>query len=121
MQDHARESIAGMKADELAQYQVQGHVTLSCTHTAHVLPSPAKGRATLVQPTGLRLLPFDVNLSWLLTAAQGIVAIGGDGVFQECIMGLIAARARGGAHAAAAARIRVGHIPGGSTDAVAYS
>jgi len=70
--DHARDMLASMKADELAQY-------------------------------------------------QGVVAVGGDGVFQECMIGLLAQRARGGAHAAVAARIRLGHIPGGSTDAVAFS
>jgi ceramide kinase len=42
-------------------------------------------------------------------------------VFQECIMGLITQKERGGNNAAVASRIRVGHIPGGSTDAVAYS
>ena len=52
---------------------------------------------------------------------QGVIAVGGDGVFQECVMGLMEQRAQGGSNAAAAARIRVGHIPGGSTDAVACS
>lgn len=49
------------------------------------------------------------------------MAVGGDGVFQECVMGLMEQRALGGANLAAAARIRVGHIPGGSTDAAACS
>uniref|UniRef100_A0A7S3QT80 DAGKc domain-containing protein n=1 Tax=Dunaliella tertiolecta TaxID=3047 RepID=A0A7S3QT80_DUNTE len=70
--DHARDFVANMKPDELAQY-------------------------------------------------QGVVAVGGDGVFQECVMGLMEQRALGGSHLAAASRIRVGHIPGGSTDAVACS
>lgn len=52
---------------------------------------------------------------------QGVVAVGGDGVFQECMIGLLAQRSRGGVNAAIASRIRLGHIPGGSTDAVAFS
>ncbi|KAJ9533266.1 hypothetical protein QJQ45_018391 [Haematococcus lacustris] len=70
--NHAYETIAGMTADELAQY-------------------------------------------------QGIVAVGGDGVFQECLMGVIEQKGRKGEGAGVAARLRVGHIPGGSTDAVAYT
>ncbi len=49
------------------------------------------------------------------------MAVGGDGVFQECVRGLMAQRARGGKNSAVAARMRLGHIPGGSTDAVAYT
>jgi len=71
-QDHAKETLTSMKADEMAQY-------------------------------------------------QGVVAVGGDGLFQEVVMGLLQHRTRSPAHAAATARIRVGHIPGGSTDAVAYT
>ncbi|GFR45202.1 hypothetical protein Agub_g6596 [Astrephomene gubernaculifera] len=53
-----------------------------------------------------------------LAAFQGVVAVGGDGLFQEVVSGLLARRARGDS---AAWRIRVGHIPAGSTDAVAYT
>ena len=47
--------------------------------------------------------------------------MGGDGLFQEIMNGLLDLRAQGGDMAAAAACMRLGHIPAGSTDAVAYS
>lgn len=47
--------------------------------------------------------------------------VGGDGLFQEIMNGLLDLRAQGGAMAAVAAGMRLGHIPAGSTDAVAYS
>ncbi|MEW5299814.1 MAG: hypothetical protein WDW36_002790 [Sanguina aurantia] len=56
-----------------------------------------------------------------LSQYQGLLAVGGDGLFQEVVRGLMAQRSSGGEHALAAARMRVGHIPAGSTDAVAYS
>ena len=85
-----------------------------------------------------------------LAQYQGLVAVGGDGLFQELVMGLLklrgptsAAAAAGGAAAAATLsiggsaaggggggraaaalalqRMRIGHIPGGSTDAVAFT
>lgn len=56
-----------------------------------------------------------------LNLYHGIVAVGGDGVFQEIVRGLLIQRERGGEAAAAAQRIRVGHVPAGSTDAVAYT
>ena len=56
------------------------------------------------------------------------MAVGGDGLFQELVMGLIkqrgsgaAAKGGGAAVASAMQRMRIGHIPGGSTDAVAYT
>jgi ceramide kinase len=52
---------------------------------------------------------------------DGIVAVGGDGLFQEVMNGLLLLRARGGHIAEVAARMRLGHVPAGSTDAVAYS
>ncbi|KXZ44600.1 hypothetical protein GPECTOR_65g218 [Gonium pectorale] len=51
-----------------------------------------------------------------LGSYQGLVAVGGDGMFQELVSGILARRARGDP---AAHRIRLGHIPAGSTDAVA--
>ncbi|EFJ46238.1 diacylglycerol kinase [Volvox carteri f. nagariensis] len=51
-----------------------------------------------------------------LAGYQGLVAVGGDGLFQEVVSGLLARRARGDT---AAFKIRVGHVPAGSTDAVA--
>ncbi|GLI70536.1 hypothetical protein VaNZ11_015451 [Volvox africanus] len=53
-----------------------------------------------------------------LAGYQGVVAVGGDGLFQEVVSGLLARRARGDT---AAFKIRVGHVPAGSTDAVAYT
>ena len=47
--------------------------------------------------------------------------VGGDGLFQEIMNGLLDLRAQGGDMAAVAAGMRLGHIPAGSTDAVAYS
>ncbi|KAK9823899.1 hypothetical protein WJX72_006250 [[Myrmecia] bisecta] len=52
---------------------------------------------------------------------DGIVAVGGDGLFQECMNGLLALRSLSPELAAAAKDMRLGHIPAGSTDAVAYS
>lgn len=56
------------------------------------------------------------------------VQVGGDGLFQEMLNGLLALRAKavragedGEATAAFASRLRLGHIPAGSTDAVAFS
>ena len=68
-----------------------------------------------------------------LATIDGIVAVGGDGLFHEVLNGVLALRSRvereAGASAApaaaatatAAARLRLGHIPAGSTDALAYS
>ena len=84
-----------------------------------------------------------------LAQYQGLVAVGGDGLFQELVMGLLKLRgpittAAAGAAAALAGgcggsavgggggggraaatlalqRMRIGHIPGGSTDAVAFT
>lgn len=50
---------------------------------------------------------------------DGIVAIGGDGLFQECLRGVLALRAKGGEWMAKARDIRLAQIPAGSTDAVA--
>lgn len=47
--------------------------------------------------------------------------MGGDGLFQEVLNGALALRTAGGAVGAAAERLRLGHIPAGSTDAVACS
>lgn len=47
--------------------------------------------------------------------------VGGDGLFQEALNGLLALRGGGGKAGAAAERLRLGHIPAGSTDAVACS
>jgi diacylglycerol kinase family enzyme len=50
---------------------------------------------------------------------DGIVAIGGDGLFQECLRGVLALRARGAQWRAKAKDIRIAQVPAGSTDAVA--
>ena len=47
--------------------------------------------------------------------------VGGDGLFSEVLNGLIRVWVGGGPKAEAAANLRLGHIPAGSTDAVAYS
>jgi ceramide kinase len=50
------------------------------------------------------------------------VQVGGDGLFQEVLNGIMAMRcSEDGERAAAAAQLRLGHIPAGSTDALAYS
>jgi ceramide kinase len=56
-----------------------------------------------------------------LARFDGVVAVGGDGLFQETLNALLTLRAEGGDRGAVAARLRLGHIPAGSTDAVAYS
>lgn len=50
-----------------------------------------------------------------------LTQVGGDGLFQEIMNGLLDLRTQGGDMAAVAASMRLGHIPAGSTDAVAYS
>lgn len=50
---------------------------------------------------------------------DGVVAVGGDGLFQECLRGLLALRMRGAAWRSKASMIRIAQIPAGSTDAVA--
>ena len=48
--------------------------------------------------------------------------VGGDGLFQEAVNGLVQLRAScQGRAAEQAAALRLGHIPAGSTDAVAFS
>lgn len=49
------------------------------------------------------------------------VQIGGDGLFQEVLNGLLALRGSPGQPGQVSAHMRLGHIPAGSTDAVAYS
>ncbi|CAL8471765.1 g11307 [Coccomyxa elongata] len=56
-----------------------------------------------------------------LQTYDGIVAVGGDGLFQEVLNGLLGVRGAGGAAGQLAAHLRLGHIPAGSTDAVAFS
>lgn len=50
-----------------------------------------------------------------------ILQVGGDGLFQEVLNGLLSVRGAGGAAGQLAAHLRLGHIPAGSTDAVAFS
>ena len=50
-----------------------------------------------------------------------LLQVGGDGLFQEALNGLLLLRARSPELGDLAARMRLGHIPAGSTDAVAYS
>lgn len=54
---------------------------------------------------------------------DGIVAVGGDGLFHEVVNGLLALRAArdGTPHADVASSLRLGHLPAGSTDTVAYT
>ena len=60
------------------------------------------------------------QMSWeQFSSYDGIVAIGGDGLFQECLRGVLALRARGDQWRAKAKSIRIAQLPAGSTDAVA--
>lgn len=54
-----------------------------------------------------------------LEQLDGIVAVGGDGLFHEIVNALLEIRSRQGDSSHVASKIRVGHIPAGSTDAVA--
>mmetsp|Transcript_10320 Transcript_10320/g.18669 ORF Transcript_10320/g.18669 Transcript_10320/m.18669 type:complete len:625 (-) Transcript_10320:330-2204(-) len=56
-----------------------------------------------------------------LQSLDGIVIVGGDGLFGEVLNAVLAVRSKGGHRGAAAAKLRLGHIPAGSTDALAYS
>lgn len=67
-------------------------------------------RSHLEAMTTAQLLQFD-----------GVVAVGGDGFFQEALNAVITLRGGDDDRASAAARLRLGHVPAGSTDAVAYS
>jgi ceramide kinase len=49
-----------------------------------------------------------------LQQLDGLVAVGGDGLFSELLTALLTHT-----HLAAALQLRLGHIPAGSTDAVA--
>ena len=49
-----------------------------------------------------------------LQELDGIVAVGGDGLFAELLTAVVQHK-----HLAAALQLRLGHIPAGSTDAVA--
>ena len=65
--------------------------------------------------------PRTLTLTLAEPAPALCVQVGGDGLFQEVLNGALAVRAAGGAAGAAAERLRLGHIPAGSTDAVACS
>lgn len=54
-------------------------------------------------------------------ALDGVLVVGGDGFFLEAVTGLMNLRRRGADLDAAGARVRLGHVPAGSTDATAYS
>ena len=57
-----------------------------------------------------------------LSSYDGVVAVGGDGLFHEIVNGLLGLRQGADARrAAAAGALRAGHVPAGSTDAVACS
>eukprot|EP00798_Chlamydomonas_sp_ICE-L_P003169 gene3169-13182_t len=56
-----------------------------------------------------------------LSAFDGMVAVGGDGLFQELMIGLLHHHSVGPEHEKASCRMRLGHIPAGSTDACAYT
>lgn len=49
------------------------------------------------------------------------IQVGGDGLFQEVLNGILSIRGAGGKAGQVAAHLRLGHIPAGSTDAVAFS
>lgn len=55
------------------------------------------------------------------SSIDGILVVGGDGLFQEVLTGLLNMRCRSSRLDAAGRRLRMGHIPGGSTDGTAYS
>ena len=55
------------------------------------------------------------------SCGPSLLQVGGDGLFQEALNGLLLLRARSPELGDLAARMRLGHIPAGSTDAVAYS
>lgn len=54
-----------------------------------------------------------------LEELDGIVAVGGDGLFHEIVNALLEIRSEDGSRSECAGDIKVGHIPAGSTDAVA--
>ena len=56
-----------------------------------------------------------------LSACAACLQVGGDGLFQEVLNGLLSIRGAGGKAGQVAAHLRLGHIPAGSTDAVAFS
>lgn len=56
-----------------------------------------------------------------LVGLDGVVAVGGDGLFHELTNGIMALREKADDRSLHAATLRVGHIPAGSTDAVCFS
>ncbi|RMZ56502.1 hypothetical protein APUTEX25_001349 [Auxenochlorella protothecoides] len=50
---------------------------------------------------------------------DGLLAVGGDGLFHEMVNALLAARLAAGGRSRRLAALRLGHVPAGSTDAVA--
>ena len=59
---------------------------------------------------------------WHANRACWHLQIGGDGIFQEILNGLLHVRKSDNLrHRQAAEHVRLGHIPAGSTDAVAFS
>lgn len=56
-----------------------------------------------------------------LESLDGILAVGGDGLFQEVVNGILALRRGGGPRAVVALSVRLAQIPAGSTDAVAWT
>lgn len=54
-----------------------------------------------------------------LASLDGVLAVGGDGLFHEIVNALLLMRSRSDECANLANTIKVGHIPAGSTDAVA--
>eukprot|EP00877_Chromochloris_zofingiensis_P010465 jgi/Chrzof1/5672/Cz16g11060.t1 len=83
-----------------------GHVKCTVVTTQ----GPAHAQNTITSLTLSRLQQLD-----------GIIAVGGDGLFQELMMGVFMLQQQGGQVATAAATLRLGHVPAGSTDAVAYT
>lgn len=77
---------------------------------------PQTGTASITLSSRLKV--------WRLTKSYACVAclqVGGDGLFQEVLNGLLSIRGAGGKAGQVAAHLRLGHIPAGSTDAVAFS
>ena len=50
-----------------------------------------------------------------------LLQVGGDGLFQEVVDGLLALRREGGPRAGVAEALRLAQIPAGSTDAVSWT
>ena len=125
---HAKDIVAALPMHELELYN--GILAVIFCHTTTSLACCATLRRSATQPgchicgaiMHTRTAHETRSASDWDHDSECMPQVGGDGLFQEVLDGVAALRCGADAQrAAAAAQLRLGHIPGGSTDAAAYS